>query len=100
VASINVEEIEPNIYYIPKKKKEPVPAVNIGDERRVAETEEFSLKGEPNKGIFDESNPESLTREPISFAKPAADSRKQRTRSSSSSRPPPPIKSFVLPILM
>lgn len=43
MALINVEEIEPNIYYIPKKKKEPVPAVNIGDERRVAETEEFSL---------------------------------------------------------
>ena len=100
-ASTNSAEIDPNIYYIPKRKKEPVPVVNISDEAQAAEAEEFAPERKPSERSFERHNPKSFRTDSLTFDKPFTNFQKERrSGSSSSSRPVPPTKISVLPILM
>jgi hypothetical protein len=97
--STNDNEIESDIYYVPKRKKEHIPAISVDDGDNAARLEQSKTKPRSNKSRSKQGRANSPdARE--SFGRPSNSQRKRKSRSFKASRPAPPVKPSVLPILM
>jgi hypothetical protein len=97
--SINDAQLDENIYYMPKKKKEPV-LVNIGNENRSYEPVEVKPQVEQTQESFQSHVPQTLETEYVTFRHAAGSRSFQKSTTSTQSHPAPPTKASVLPILM
>jgi hypothetical protein len=99
--STNDSEIEADIYYMPKRKNDAVPSLNINNGSNAFKAKDASTESKPVEASNDASNFESSRSDSNSFEKPTVNSQTERRSGSfNSSRPTPMLKPFVLPILM
>jgi hypothetical protein len=99
--STNDSEIEADIYYMPKRRNDAVPALNIDNDNNTFKTKDAFPESNPVKANIDASNSESSRNNWNSFEKPTVNAQTERRSGSfNSSGPAPMLKPFVLPVLM